>query len=341
MQRLRTYAAVALLAFSLVLSGCAGHRGGLSLWEDAAPAKTALVKFVSEATDPSSPGFIPEAERLAVFDLDGTLFLETDPSYFDWALFEHRVLDDKSYAPTAAQRSAALKARNEGRFPELNKAREDMVAQAYRGMTLSEFKDYVRDFMLEPQPGFTNLKRGQAFYRPMLEVVDMLVENGFTVYVVSGTERYTARALAQGSLNVPARQIIGSDGVVVSRGQGAKDALDYVFAASDELALGGKSLVKDLQTNKVTAISREIGLVPVLAFGNSMSDASMLNYALSNQKHKGLAFMLLCDDTEREYGKPDKAEKVRLESLKRGWIAVSMKNDWKTIYGQGVEKTRR
>jgi hypothetical protein len=104
--------------------------------------------------------------------------------------------------------------------------------------------------------------------------------------------------------------------------------------------LAGQSIIKNLQTNKVTTLASEIGYQPVLAFGNSGTDASLLNYAISNNKYRSMGFMLLCDDLEREYGNEAKAEKMRTASEKNGWISVSMKNDWKTIYGEGVQKAK-
>ena len=141
-------------------------------------------------------------------------------------------------------------------------------------------------------------------------------------------------------LRLPAAQIIGSDGTVAAFGQNGKDGLDYVFVNGDVLLLGGTNLVKNLQMNKVESIIDEIGEHPVLAFGNSMTDASMMNYALSNPTYKSMAFMLMCDDLEREYGNLKKAETVLKDGCnKYGWIPVSMKNDWKTIYGENVKKT--
>ena len=90
--------------------------------------------------------------------------------------------------------------------------------------------------------------------------------------------------------------------------------------------------------NKVSSIVREIGLKPVLAFGNSSTDASMLNYSIQNNKYKALAFMLCCDDLEREYGNLKKADSMKEASAQNGWIPVSMKDDWKTIYGEDVKR---
>ena len=323
-------------AVVVILAGCAHEP--LESWNDRAPAKTALVDYVSAVTDTNSPDYIPVENRIAVFDFDGTLFLETDPTYFDWMLFEHRVFEDPAYKATEEQLAAA-RASRQGTFPKLDKNRERMVAEAYRGMTLDEFYAFVRQFMTEEQPGFTGLKRGDAYYKPMLEVIDYLRRNGFTVYVISGTERFTMRPLTE-ALNLPPPQIIGSDNTLVASGQDGKDALDYVFVKGDRVILGGANIVKDLQMNKVSVIVREIGRRPVLAFGNTMSDASMLNYAVNGNRYRALGFMLLCDDLVREYGNSVKADQMLQNCKKYGWIPVSMRDDWKTIYGDGVARRK-
>lgn len=336
-------AKIFLFALSLLLltcfTGCAANTAPLSLWRDGAPAKTALIGYVNAVTDKNSEDFIPEEERIAVFDLDGTLFLETDPTYFDWLLFEYRVLDDPHFEATPEQ-TAAARASRRGSFPKLDKNRERMVSEAYRGMTLPEFGTFVRKFMAQDQPGFIGLKRGDAFYLPMLEVIAYLRDNGFTVYVISGTDRLIVRTLTADTLKLPPSRIIGSDSTIVAASQGKRDALDHTFK-NDHLVLGGENLVKNLQMNKVSAIVREIGRRPVLAFGNTLSDASMLNYTIENDRRRALGFMLLCDDLDREYGNTAKADRMRRDCEKNRWIPVSMRDDWKTIYGENVKKRPR
>ena len=264
---------------------------------------------------------------------------ERDCRICNYPLFEHRVLDDSTYKPTKEQLTAAKNSREKGIFPSLSNNREKMVAQAYQGLTVQEFYDFVRSFMQEDQPGFEGMKRGDIFYKPMLEVVEYLVQNKFTVYICSGTDRLTVRPLIEANMPyISNTQILGSDSTIVASGQGDKDGLEYIFEKGDDLILGGKNLVKNLQMNKVTLIEREIGKQPVLAFGNTFSDASMVNYTIYNNKHKALGFMLMCDDLEREYGNLKKAEKMHEGCEKYGWICVSMRDDWKTIYGDGIKR---
>lgn len=324
----------------LVWLGVCTTKDPLPLWEEQAPAKKALIQYLKTVTRKNSPDFIPIENRIAVFDLDGTLMLETAPTYFDMQLFEHRVLDDARYQPTEKQRLVASAAREKHQFPALNTETESMYAASYKGMSLSEFDDFIRSFMQEEQPGFVGMRRGEAFYKPMVEVVNLLIKNKFTVYICSGTNRLVVRPLVEKNLPAIApHQIIGSDSTIVASSQGNQDGLDYTFQPQDTLILGGKHLVKNLQMNKVSAIVREIGVQPVLAFGNSSTDASMINYTLSNNKYKALGFMLCNDDAQREYGNIQKAKAMRAKALQYGWIPISMREDWKTIYGPRV--TRR
>jgi len=173
----------------------------------------------------------------------------------------------------------------------------------------------------------------------MLEVVEYLQANDFTVYIVSGTDRLIVRGIVYDSpLNVPPRQIIGSDETLVTPDQGDTDGLEYVFDDDDQLVLGGVFLTKNLKMNKVSVIAQEIGVQPVLSFGNSTGDSSMAEYVTTNNEYPSLAFMLCCDDTERENGNTEKADKMYSLCEEYDWVPISMKNDWTTIYGDGVTK---
>ena len=185
---------------------------------------------------------------------------------------------------------------------------------------------------------YTNMTNGEAFYKPMLQVIDYLQANDFTVYIVSGTDRLITRGLAEGTVNIPLSQMIGSDESLVASGKGDEDGLDYTFTENDEVVTGGEFLTKNLKTNKVTVIEQEIGVQPVLCFGNSSGDAAMANFTINNNPYKAAAFMLCCDDTERENGNVEKADKMRASCEENGYTAVSMKDDWTTIYGDSVAK---
>ena len=316
----------------------------LSLWTEGARAKEELIAYIDAITDESSADFIPVEDRIAVFDLDGTLFCETDPNYFDYTLLLYRVTEDPEYKDKASdfEKEVAAKIQTLNETGEAAKGLEvdhgRAVASSFAGMTFDEFYAYVDEFKKMPMPSYEGMTRGEGFYKPMLQVIDYLQAADFKVYIVSGTDRFIVRGICSGTLDLPASQIIGSDETIVTKNQGDTAGLDYVYTDEDELILGGDFLIKNLKMNKVTVIMQEIGQQPVLSFGNSTGDASMAEYVTSNNKYKSLAFMLCCDDTERENGNEAKALKMYDLCEEFDWVPVSMKNDWTTIYGDGVTK---
>ena len=317
----------------------------LSLWTESAPLKAELTEYMKTITDESSKDFIPVESRIAVFDMDGTLCCETDPGYFDHKLLYHRVMEDPNYKDQASDEEKATAEEikeyfETGSYPDdLSIKHGQAVASAFKGMTLSEFDAYVKDYKNTPLFSYTDMTNGQAFYKPMLQVIDYLQDNDFTVYVVSGTDRYITRGLCDGVIDIPPDQMIGSDQSLVADNQGDTDGLEYTFSHNDQVITGGDFLLKNLKMNKVTAIEREIGQQPVLAFGNSSGDSAMANFTITNNPYKSGAYLLCCDDLERENGNLKKAEKMRSSCEENGWTAVSMKNDWTTIYGESVTYT--
>ena len=316
----------------------------LSYWKEESGLKQQLVPYMEAITDESSPDYIPVEDRIAVFDFDGTLFCETDPNYFDYTLLVYRVTQDPEYKDKASdfEKEVAAKIQTLNETGEAAKGLEvdhgRAVASSFAGMTFDEFYAYVDEFKKMPMPSYDGMTRGEGFYEPMLQIIDYLQAADFKVYVVSGTDRFIVRGICSGSLDLPASQIIGSDETIVATNQGETAGLDYVYTDEDELILGGDFLIKNLKMNKVTVIMQEIGQQPVLSFGNSTGDASMAEYVTSNNKYKSLAFMLCCDDTERENGNEAKAQKMYDLCEEFDWVPVSMKNDWTTIYGEGVTK---
>ena len=324
---------------SLTVSG----EDPLSLWTEDAQARTELIGYMAAVTDEESADYIPPEDRIAVFDLDGTLFCETDPNYFDYTLLVYRVLEDPDYKDKASEfeRETAQKIveQNEtgASFDGLELDHGAAIASAFSGLTLDEFNTYIQEFKQLPMPSYDGMLRGEGWYLPMLEVVEYLQANDFTVYIVSGTDRFIVRGIVDGSpLDIPPRQIIGSDETVITPDQGDTDGLSYVYDEDDELVLGGEFVVKNLKMNKVAVIAQEIGQQPVLSFGNSTGDSSMAAFVTSGNPYLSLAFMLCCDDTERENGNVEKADKMYDLCGTYGWIPISMKNDWTTIYGDGV-----
>ncbi len=316
----------------------------LSLWTDSAPLKKQLTDFMKSITAEGSNDFIPVKDRIAVFDMDGTLCCETDPGYFDHKLLYYRVTEDPDYKDKASAEEKAVCEKiktyfETGEYPKgLDVEHGKAVATAFKGMTPEEFDAYVKKYKEQPTIGYNNMKYGEAFYKPMLQVVDYLQANDFKVYVVSGTDRLITRGLCDGVLDIPPSQMIGSDESFVATNQGDKDGLDYTFTKDDKVITGGEFIIKNLKMNKVSVIEREIGQQPVLCFGNSSGDGAMANFTITNNKYKSGAYLLCCDDLERENGNQKKADSMRESCEKNGWTAVSMKDDCKTIYGDNVTR---
>ena len=316
----------------------------LSLWTAGAESKDALVAYIESVTDENSPDYIPVEDRIAVFDMDGTILCETDPYYFDHCLLVYRVLEDPEYKDKASTFEKDVATRLQAKFDGDKNVEVSMiehgqaVAMAFAGMTIEEFEDYVEMFKNQPAPGYNGMTRGEAFYKPMIQVIDYLQANDFTVYIVSGTDRLIVRGLIKDSVDIPRNQIIGSDELLVATNQGATDGMEYTFTSQDKLVTGGEFIIKTLDMNKVTAIMTEIGIQPVLSFGNSTGDSAMANFTITNNKYKSLAFMLCCDDLVRENGNTSKADKMRDLCEENNWIPVSMRDDWTTIYGDGVTR---
>ena len=314
-----------------------------SEWNPEAPALNTLIDYVEDVTDITSENFIPEEDRIAVFDMDGTLCGELMPTYLEYYMLAWRVLKDPSFTPDEEMLEVARTIRDHAldkSFPEdMPMQHAIQAARAYAGMTLDEFADFTTEILLRDVDGFVGMTYGEILYLPMLEVIDYLTENDFIVYIVSGSDRFICRTLFEGFAEVPDENIIGMDVALVASGQNGEDGLDYVFKPEDELIRSDELVIKNLKMNKVSLIGKEIGRQPVLSFGNTSGDTSMHNYTISNNKYKSAAFMLIADDEERDYGNTEKAEELRKEWEESGYNVISMKDDFRTIYGDDVIKT--
>jgi len=310
----------------------------LQSWNDC-EAKRKLVQFINNISN------IPKEARIAVFDLDGTLFQETDPVYNDWKIYQYRILNDTNYKPTEEQKKIADK---------LTKAIKDHVmpddleieiyystADIFKGMTLDEYDKYLKDYLKQPADGYNNLLRGNAFFLPMLEIIEYLQKNEFNIYIVSATDRNQVRSVIDGHINIPKSNVIGSDYDLASINQRNEKGYNYKYNTNEKLILKGELISLNSKLNKINSIIRNIGRKPILVFGNSEGDASMANYAISNNEHSSLAFMVLSDDLIRERGNQDSANKMKELCDKNNWIPISMKNDWKTIYGLNVTRNNK
>ena len=187
------------------------------------------------------------------------------------------------------------------------------AAKAYAGMTLAEFDAYVKAYAARPA-------------------------NGFTFYVVSGSDRFICRALVE-AIGIAPNRVIGMDVKLQSSGQNSEEGVNHTFDKEEDLVRTDQLIIKNLKTNKVLQISQEIGKVPVLSFGNSSGDSAMHNFCLSNSVYKTAAFMLIADDEARDHANREKALKLGDQWRDAGYHVISMRDDFRTIYGDNVKIT--
>ena len=312
-------------------------------WNDGAPALGALIDYVEAVTDEASPDYIPPADRIAVFDMDGTLCAELCPTYLEYYLLAWRILKDPNYTPDAEMLEFGRMLRDHAidkSFPDhMDMLHATHAARAYAGLTLKEFADFVTGCLVRNVDGFEGMTYATCFYTPMIEVVDYLEDNGFQCYICSGSDRFICRTFIEGMLDIPYERIIGMDVALEATGQHGEDGLEYVFKAGDDVIRTDQLLIKNLKMNKVTQIVKEIGRKPVLSFGNSSGDVSMHMYTISDNPYRSAAFMLVADDDVRDYGNPVKNESLKTKWADAGFQVISMRDDFRTIYGDNVVKT--
>lgn len=343
MVKKRSIGIILVCVVCMMLGACSSdhHEELFQSWkEDAAPI-AALKEYVDKVTDEESEYYIPLEDRIAVFDLDGTLYCETFPIYGEWLMFADYVLNTPEYQPSAhiqavAEELAAIEKASD--IPShMEETHIKAHAKAFSGMTIEEYLNVVEAYKSTEAHGFRGMTRGEAFYIPMLEVVSYLQEHDFIVYICSGTNRFTVRGLIDGVIDIPARQVIGTDFTIVASGQGDEMDMHYSFTEDDTLLMGDTLITKNVKMSKVAQLEQELGQKPVLVFGNSTGDVPMAIYADTDNKYLTEVFFILCDDTEREYGNISKAEKVTSVCSEYGWQTISMKDDWLTIYGNNVD----
>ena len=327
-----------------LVTGCNQKKEYFTLWNECDSLNT-LKAYVEDVTNKKSVNYIPVEDRIATFDMDGTFIGELYPTYFEYNMLEYRALEDPTYKDIAP--SEVVEAANDIRsfvregtpLPDhFDMVHAYAAAKAYSGMTISDFKQYVKDYASNTPYGFTGMTYVESFYKPMLEVFKYLEANDFTYYVVSGSDRFICQALVE-SINIPSNRVIGMDVRLEGKNQGDTPGVDYTLAKDEDILRTSDLVIKNLKMNKVQQIAQEIGKAPVLSFGNSSGDSAMHNYCMSNKTYKSEAFMLIADDEEEDHVNMTETNKRKAAWEEAHYNIISMKNDFKTIYGEGVIKT--
>jgi hypothetical protein len=325
-RRTRGVPFAAVLAIA-VLPLMAQAADSLPSWTDGA-SKARIVRFVEDVTDPTSKVYVPPAERIAVFDNDGTLWSE-QPMYFQLAFILDRV---RALAPQHPEwrTQEPFKSVLAGDMAGVAAAGEhgllDMMAATHAGMTTDEFRTIVSDWLATARHPRFNRPYTELTYAPMQELLAYLRANGFKTFIVSGGGVEFVRAFSERVYGVPPEQVVGSS---IRTKYEVRDGRPVIVRLPEVEFIDDKA-------GKPVGINRYIGRLPILAFGNSDGDFEMLEYTTSAPGPR-LGLIVHHDDGEREYAYDRQSSVGRLdrgldEAARRGWVVVSMKADWRQVY---------
>jgi len=321
----RSLIVLLLVAWQTIPAGAADDP--LPSWSDG-PAKTAIVTFVEAVTTEDSPDFVLADERIAVFDNDGTLWIE-QPMYNQLAFALDRI---RALAPQHPkwQEQQPFRAVLENDLEALKASGMEGVVEllmaSHAGMTTDEFATIVEDWVASAEHPRFERPYTELVYQPMLELLDYLRDNGFETFIVSGGGIAFMRPWTEEVYGIPPEQVIGT-------------SVETRFEVRDGepvLVREPKLFFLDDKEGKPVGIQKFIGRKPIAAFGNSDGDLQMLQYTAGRP---GPSFGLIVHhtDAEREWAYDRDSHVGRLdEALKegrsRGWTLVDMKRDWKTVY---------
>lgn len=324
------FAIVTLALSAIAYAAQAPADDPLPSWREGA-TKEAIVEFVHRVTDPGGPSFVPEEKRVATFDNDGTLWV-SHPIYTQFQFAFDRV---KQLAPEHPEwkNEQPYKAILEGDRAFLEQLSPhdvvDLVMKTHAGMTPETFEGIVREWLattLHPRYGVPYTKLA---YLPMQELLTWLRARGFRTFIVTGGGIEFVRAFALETYGVPPWQVVGSS---------IRSTYELVDGKGRIMRLPEVEFIDD-GAGKPVGISSHIGVRPIAAFGNSDGDIEMLEYTDSGPGPR-LAMLVHHDDPKREYGYTCDTKVGALckgvdLAKERGWILISMKEDWRRIFAFG------
>ena len=305
----------------------------LSSWNDGA-AKKNIMAFVGKVTTQGSPDFVPPAERIATFDNDGTLW-PSHPMYTQLAFALDRV---KALAPKHPEwkTKQPFKAVLDDDMKALAAAGEkglvELIMASHAGMSTAEFEAIVTDWLDKARHPRFKRRYTELAYQPMLELLAYLRANDFKTFIVSGGGVEFMRPMTEKVYGIPPEQVVGSTIETKYEVKNGKPVL---------MRLAKIDFIDD-KAGKPVGINKFIGRRPIAAFGNSAGDREMLEWTGAGSGAR-LMMLVFHDDAEREYaygpanGLPDTKfgtfpQSLMDEAKQKGWVVISMKNDWKSIF---------
>jgi len=318
---------VAVLALLVAIPAAA--KEPLASWNDG-PAKTAILEFVAAVTDEKGKDYVEPADRIATFDNDGTLWIEY-PMYTQFLFAIERV---KELAPkhpewkTTQPFQGVLEDDMKAVAASGMKGLLDLVIATHSGMTAAEFEQEAAQWLATTKDSRFKRPYTELVYQPQLELLEYLRANQFQTFIVSGGGIQFMRAMPESVYGIPADQIIGSS--IVSEFQ-IKDGKPVLVRMPKIDFINDKA-------GKPVGIYEHIGRRPILAFGNSDSDMQMIEYTTAGAGRR-LGLYVHHTDAKREYAYDRKSHVGTLDTAldqahAKGWVIVSMKDDWKSVFAE-------
>jgi phosphoglycolate phosphatase-like HAD superfamily hydrolase len=306
----------------------------LPSWNEG-PAKQAIINFVHETTNTNNRNFVPQDERVATFDQDGTLWVE-QPIYSQLMYCLERVPMLVKAKPELAyiEPFKTVMSGNSAAISKLSTHEFEIIAvSTLTGMTVDQFSLEATAWVEAAKDQRWKRRYIDLTYLPMQEVLSYFRMNGFKTYIVTGGGQDFVRTYAEQVYGIPPEQVVGSAG-------GLKYSYDKT--GKPVLTKDFKLLVNDNNAGKPESIHMMIGRRPHASFGNSVGDRQMLEYTAAGEGAR-LSMLVLHDDAHREYaygpanGLPDSKigtfpQTLYDEASKQGWSVISMKNDWNRIF---------
>ena len=295
----------------------------LNQWNEG-PAKTSVLTLVETVTDKTNPKFLPVQDRVAVFDMDGTILLEK-PNFVLFDFITRIILEQIAGNPALKQKQPykAFYEQDWAYFETLDLYSDNglysILLDATDGYTEDEYRESVLKYFNTVVDKRYNKPYSKLVYAPMVQLFQYLQNHQFEVYIVSGSDPQFTRAFIEETANIPARNVIGSTvltkWIETDTGSYLVRVHKFVEPINDE-------------AGKPVNILNKIGKIPVLAVGNSAGDYHMLEY--SKNAPLSLQMIVNHDDSLREYYY--ETEKMKKLCQQNGWQEISMKNDFKVIF---------
>ncbi|WP_299775092.1 HAD family hydrolase [uncultured Pseudoteredinibacter sp.] len=290
-----------LLSLVMVFSPLvlAGSKDSLPNWKSSL-SKTRLSQFIRDASDPEAKNYVAKEDRIAIFDVDGTLWVEK---------------------PNYAQLDFVLSLKAKELAKAKPKSEKDLLALSsavFEGVSEKEYQQSAREFLLrKSRHSRYDKKQAQLVYRPMLELMAMLREHDFEIYLCTGSDEGLIRSVSQELFSVPPQNVIAQN-------------VSYVMSDGELVRSGIYRTPINLAEGKVSNLQHRLGKAPVLAVGNSMGDYHMLKWV---SRSGGLAALLVHDDQLREYDYGKKNKKLAKAFSGMDIVRISMREEFLQLFG--------